>query len=99
MIKLRFIVPSLLLLATTASASQLELGPSLFAVKASRAWQIDWSGSVVAPTPLHDALAAAFVTASDQTSAPPAVAQEYSHAYQVRAKIHKYASFATLPLF
>lgn len=27
------------------------------------------------------------------------VAIEYSHAYQVRLKIHKYASFATLPLF
>ena len=32
-------------------------------------------------------------------SAPPAVAVEYSDAYRTRAKIHKVASFATLPLF
>jgi hypothetical protein len=34
-----------------------------------------------------------------QGSAPPPVAFEYSDAYRVRAKIHKVASFATLPLF
>jgi len=99
MIKLRLMVPALLLLAPTASASEPELGRALFADKAARAWQIDWSGSAAQPTPLHDAVAAAFVTTSDQTTAPPSVAHEYSHAYQVRAKIHKYASFATLPLF
>jgi hypothetical protein len=32
-------------------------------------------------------------------SAPPAVAVEYSDAYRTRAKIHKLASFTTLPLF
>jgi hypothetical protein len=98
MIRVQFIVPSLLLLATTASASQPELGPTFYADKPSRTWQIDWSGPAAAPTPLHDATAAV-VTSRDQTAAPPAVAQEYSHGYQVRAKIHKYASFATLPLF
>jgi hypothetical protein len=36
----------------------------------------------------------------DQQPAPPRpVAIEYSDAYYTRAKIHKYASFATLPLF
>jgi hypothetical protein len=34
-----------------------------------------------------------------QGSAPPAVAVEYSDAYRMRAKVHKIASFATLPLF
>lgn len=34
-----------------------------------------------------------------QGSAPPPVAFEYSDAYRTRAKIHKLASFATLPLF
>lgn len=34
---------------------------------------------------------------TNQTRRPVAI--EYSHAYQVRLKIHKYASFATLPLF
>jgi hypothetical protein len=34
-----------------------------------------------------------------QSPAPVAVAQEYSHAYQVRLQIHKVSSFAMLPLF
>ena len=33
----------------------------------------------------------------DQTARPKAI--EYSQGYETRAKIHKYASFATLPLF
>jgi hypothetical protein len=37
--------------------------------------------------------------ASQQGSAPPARVFEYSDAYRTRAKIHKIASFATLPLF
>jgi hypothetical protein len=36
--------------------------------------------------------------ASSQTAAP-ALAFEYSEAYQVRARVHRFASFATLPLF
>jgi hypothetical protein len=36
---------------------------------------------------------------ADTTQTRRPVAIEYSHAYQVRLKIHKYASFATLPLF
>ena len=34
-----------------------------------------------------------------QGSAPPAAVVEYSDAYRTRARIHKIASFATLPLF
>lgn len=42
----------------------------------------------------------ALADASGQTSPAPRVAAvEYSDAYKTRAKIHKYASFATLPLF
>jgi hypothetical protein len=37
--------------------------------------------------------------APQQTSPPPVVAFEYSDGYRVRAKIHKIASWATLPLF
>jgi hypothetical protein len=37
--------------------------------------------------------------ASFQGSAPAPVAVEYSHAYQVRLRIHKDSSFAMLPLF
>ncbi len=55
--------------------------------------------------PLHAAIARAFTTdfaraGSDaQSPAPRQVAFEYSDGYKTRAKIHKYASFATLPLF
>jgi hypothetical protein len=37
--------------------------------------------------------------AAQDAAAPPPKAFEYSDAYHTRAKIHKYASFATLPLF
>jgi len=55
--------------------------------------------------PIHAAIANAFaadsgVLAADaQSPAPRRVAFEYSDGYKTRAKIHKYASFATLPLF
>jgi hypothetical protein len=44
--------------------------------------------------------AAQVAPAQDQEgSAPPAAVIEYSDAYRTRAKIHKVASFATIPLF
>ena len=52
--------------------------------------------SVVAPLTIP----ADVVTAAAQdAAAPPPRAFEYSDAYRTRAKIHKYSSFATLPLF
>lgn len=61
-------------------------------------------------TPLHAAIAdagnsmtltgsSALESHDPQSPAPRVAAFEYSDAYQTRAKIHKYASFATLPLF
>ena len=38
-------------------------------------------------------------SASQAGAAPPQVAFEYSDAYRLRAKVHKVASLATLPLF
>lgn len=60
--------------------------------------------------PIHAAIASAVnstmftgsaAAGSDdpQSPAPRVAAFEYSDAYKTRAKIHKYASFATLPLF
>jgi hypothetical protein len=56
--------------------------------------------------PIHQAIAHAVdstsLTASGddpQSPAPRHVAFEYSDGYKTRAKIHKYAAFATLPLF
>ena len=57
--------------------------------------------------PIHAAIASAIGTASlnttetaaPQSPAPRVAAFEYSDGYKTRAKIHKYAAFATLPLF
>jgi hypothetical protein len=63
-------------------------------------------GAAAQEGPLHDAIvnavsSTALATSADddQSPAPRKVAFEYSDAYRTRAKIHKYASFATLPLF
>lgn len=55
--------------------------------------------SVAAPAFAQDQAPAPAPPQDDGASAPPAVATEYSDAYRLRAKIHKAASFATLPLF
>lgn len=52
--------------------------------------------TVVAPLAIPVDVVAA---AAQDAAAPPPKAFEYSDAYHTRAKIHKYASFATLPLF
>jgi hypothetical protein len=56
-----------------------------------------------APTLVASAAAAPFAVASlataQTTPAPRALAFEYSDGYRTRLKIHKYASYATLPIF
>jgi len=59
-------------------------------------WSVEFgaTASPAGPAPLHLSIG--------NVQEPPArraVPVEYSDAYKVRAKIHKYASFATLPLF
>lgn len=44
-------------------------------------------------------LAAAAAAAAQTAPAPRAIAFEYSEGYRTRLKIHKYASYATLPIF
>ncbi len=57
------------------------------------------SGAVsAAPLRLDAALPADTGIAPD-VQGPPRIAVEYSEAYQTRARIHRIASFATLPLF
>lgn len=54
------------------------------------------------PSFAEQAIAAAAqltATQDSQGSAPPATVIDYSDAYRTRAKIHKIASFTTLPLF
>jgi hypothetical protein len=68
---------------------------------ASSAWAQEYPSfaqqvaAAVAAAPLD----VAQVTPTQEGSAPPAVAVEYSDAYRTRARIHKVASFTTLPLF
>lgn len=68
--------------------------------QASPGWTF---GPAAAPGPVTIAAAAGFVASRvEQTAAPAAqraVAIEYSDAYNVRRKIHFYASAATVPLF
>jgi hypothetical protein len=72
--------------------------PDMFgSAGASRSWPVcDASLAPVRKTTLSTSVGFA-----DQDAAQPlhAAAVEHSDGYQTRAKIHKYASFATLPLF
>jgi hypothetical protein len=91
--------------ASSASADPGVIDPSavLFSSRPVRdPWQLSWTSRgeevvpAIAPRPL------AFLSAAlQQDGAQPlhTAAIEHSHGYQTRAKIHKYASFATLPLF
>jgi hypothetical protein len=72
------------------------------AAAAQDPWTHIWSDSAAGralAAPLFDASVAALPDPAPQTPAPRVAAVEYSDAYKTRAKIHKYASFATLPLF
>ena len=82
----------------------LLLGPR-DAAAAQNPWTHIWSDAATSRAsarPLFDASVGIVGTVPDpaaQTPAPRVAAVEYSDAYKTRAKIHKYASFATLPLF
>src|SRR5579862_4820701 len=67
-------------------------------------WQVSWLplGDDVAPMlPASSLLSFSSAFQQPGADAQPlhAAAIEHSNAYQTRARIHKYASFATLPLF
>jgi len=80
-----------------ASIVKFAVGAAVFAVLASPAVA---QNQVLTLAEQASAAAAALASAQDQAgSAPPAAVIEYSDAYRTRAKVHKIASFATLPLF
>lgn len=68
-------------------------------------WRLDFTAPAVeaaeapAATPLDLSRAVAPANAADQAPVRRPVAFTYSDGYELRAKIHKYASFLTLPLF
>lgn len=100
-------VIGVLVLGSPASANPRPSSFNLFSTTSLESpWQASWRscdevsapGSAAAPPAQFLVLP----TASLQDQQPPALhtaAVEHSDGYQTRAKIHKYASFATLPLF
>ncbi len=91
-------------LVFTVACGLLLLGPR-DAAAAQNPWTHIWTDGAVgraSARPLFDASVGMLGTGPDpaaQTPAPRVATIEYSDAYRTRAKIHKYASFATLPLF
>ena len=88
--------------ATSASAGALDPSPSLFSNQSTRdPWRVQWLPPDVADAPLASRFPARAPILLEQDAAQPlhAAAIQHSHGYEVRAKLHKYASFATLPLF
>lgn len=98
-----FVVVAILSFVPRADADTINASSGLFATQPTRnPWNIDWlslnSGAV--PRQLRSALTFNSTLAQQSDPQPVhAVAIEHSEAYQRRGKIHKYASFATIPLF
>src|SRR5215831_7657404 len=83
----------------------LTIGLMVFCSSLMTAWAQDNADTQIAAT--QPETTQPDVTLPDATQTPPApqqpaahpVATTYSDAYEVRLKVHKYASYATLPLF
>jgi len=101
--RLLFGVLALLLLPVSARAGAPDDPPALlFAHPILPAWHIDWlSGADGDDGPLSRERSPFIVSLGQQQAAQPVhpSAIQHSDEYLMRAKIHKYASFATLPLF
>jgi hypothetical protein len=105
-------VPLAVLLAAPASpALAAEDGVGLFPAQAP-AWHLSFDGHDPEPVAIHPSSLPAFMPESDSPlparpfetamavqGAPPPKAFVYSEAYEFRHKVHKYASWATVPLF
>jgi hypothetical protein len=96
-------VTTLLLAASSATADPIGATFNLFSTRSVRdPFHASWPSCGDDVTRVVPALSLAPPSALfEQDSAQPvhAAAIEHSDAYQTRAKIHKYASFAMLPLF
>jgi hypothetical protein len=90
-------------LADTALADTIDPSLSLITTRTNRdLWHIDWLSSDddgARGAPVRSLALAPFLLYQDAAQPLHAAAVEHSDAYRMRAKIHKYASFATLPLF
>ena len=93
---------STLSLAASAPAATLGENTALYPATSARdVWHVDWLShdSDVAPVTTAVRLSIHPVFMQADTQAVHAVAVEHSDAYLMRAKIHRIASWATLPLF
>ncbi|HEY7057925.1 MAG TPA: hypothetical protein VH458_15425 [Vicinamibacterales bacterium] len=79
--------------------------PELMPARSKDVWKVCWvnqcDNTAVVPVFHLESPADRFAVADERGPQAPArpVAIEYSDGYQLRRKIHRYASFATLPLF
>jgi hypothetical protein len=104
---MRLLVPALLIAAAVARsawADPIESSPQLFSTRPIHdPWKVSWAppGDQSAPATPHPFPSLTFGSALLPQEAQPvhAAAIEHSSAFRTRSKIHKYASFATLPLF
>ena len=89
------------LLVTSASASTLDQRGFLPNHPPRDVWHVDWLSNsrdaALVATGGHLRLYPAFAQGTNQPVHAAAI--EHSDAYLTRAKIHRYASYATLPLF
>ena len=94
---------ALLSFCLPAAAENLEPTADFLTLRPVRdPWRINWRSIDTAPAPAYGLVLAETLTQDpNQPNQQPLhpVAIQHSDAYQTRAKIHKYASFATLPLF
>jgi hypothetical protein len=94
---------TVLLVASSAAADPIDPSMSLFSTRPVRQpWHLSGPSCTGEASHVAPALALAVPsTLSEQDTAQPVhpTAIEHSDGYRTRAKIHKYASFATLPLF
>jgi hypothetical protein len=94
-------VIAVLLGASSAAADPVTL--NLFSARpAHDLWQMSWPSCIettVRAVPGSSLALSPGLLQPDSAQPLHAVAIEHSDGYQTRAKIHKYASFATLPLF
>jgi len=92
-----------MLLAVGSARADSPDPPTLFPARTvHEPWHIGWASSIEARAPTSRALSQPFpspvLETTDVQALHPA-AVEHSRAFETRSKIHKYASFATLPLF
>jgi hypothetical protein len=94
---------TLLLFAVSATAEPLGSSIDVFGTRPARdPWRLVWpsaSDTSASPTPASVLAISPTVFQQDNVQPLHAAAVQHSDGYLVRAKIHKYASFATLPLF